>query len=247
MKRISSLLLALLLCLACSVMSFAENIYIVDDDDDFVPPQTTQPATEAPETTTKSSFGLVDPDALGSYFDDFADKIGGGIDSILSGFGQWQLGNTASQTTTQLQQIDNDNKLNIPSYNSGGASAAATQATTTAAAEEEATTAPSAQQDRNEVASVLIVNQAENGSAGISGSTLTLVVFISAVIILILVVIIVLVFMTRRTEFNSAVMNKSTIPSVERPDNLAGLMDDDTDSDGVDYGNIAYWDSSDFR
>lgn len=251
MKRITTLLFTLLLCVTLSIVSFAENIYIVDDEDDFVPPQTTQPVTETPETTTTAPSSLFDTDAIGSYLDDFAEKIGGGIDSVLSGFGQWQIGNAASQTTTQLQQIDDDRSLGIPSYAAANGSSAATAAkgepSTSAAATEEATTVASAQPYGNEVASVLIINQAENNSAGISGSTLTLVTFISAVIILILVVIIVLVVMTRRTEFNSAVMNKSTIPSVERPGNLAALMDDDIDGDDMDYGNIAYWDSSDFN
>lgn len=246
MKRIIALCSALLLCAAFAVTVFADNIYIVDDENDFVPPQTTTAPTTSVPTTTASSIGsIIDRDTIDAYLGGFADKIGNGIDSLLSGFEQWGGGTT---TTTQLQPVVGD-QHGVPSFGSTGGNTQPQQSVVTtdsSASSEEVTTSEEKKND-SEVASVLIVQQAGDQSAGISGSTLTLVMFIAAVIVLILVVAVVLVVMTRRTEFNSAVMNRSTLPSVNRPDNLASLMDDDIGNDGTDYGNIAYWDSSDFK
>jgi hypothetical protein len=47
--------------------------------------------------------------------------------------------------------------------------------------------------------------------------------------------------MTKRTEYNSQVKSRSTIPSVSQPDALAQFMDDGIRDDGMDYGNITYW------
>lgn len=251
MKRITALFVtAVLICLS-AVTAFADNIYIVDDENDFVPPTTTEPTTEKPRETTTSSIGSIfgNGDSLDSYFDGIADKLGNGIDSILSGFGQFANNGNSSQSTTQLQPYNNNQSFGTVNQrpNSSGSSNGTAVSTTQQSKTEENTTAPTDQNNyRNEVASVLVVNQMGDSDSGISGSTLTLVVFIAAVVLLVLVVAVVLVVMTRKTAFNSAVMNKSTIPSVSRPDNLAGLMDD-IDDDNNDYSDISYWDSSDFR
>lgn len=245
MKRTATLIAAALVCLLLTVTAFAENVYIVDDDDDFIPPRTTTaPQTQAETTTARQSlFGDSDfGDTLDSYIDSFAGKIGEGVDSIISGFGQYQnslntQGNAAETPTSQLPQVNSGSSGGSTYYSSSITTAPSSESTTAPAPE---TTAPAAQAD-TELASVLIINNTEGSSSGISGSTLTLIVFIAAVVILVLVVAIVLVIMTRRTEFNSAVMNKSTIPSVDRPGNLAQLMDDDIPDDGDDYSNIAYW------
>lgn len=243
MKRTASFISAVIVCLLLAVTAFAENVYIVDDEDDFIPPETTTVPQTQPETTTRQSLiGNSDfGDTIDSYIDSFAGKIGEGMDSIISGFGQYQnqannQGNAAEAPTSQLPSVNSGSSGGNTYYSSGITTSPAAENTTAPAPE---TTAPGTQAN-TELASVLIVNNAENSSSGISGSTLTLIVFIAAVVIVILVVAIVLVVMTRKTEFNSAVMNKSTIPSVERPGNLAQLMDDDIPDDG-DYSNIAYW------
>ena len=67
-------------------------------------------------------------------------------------------------------------------------------------------------------------------------------VFVAAIVIIIITGAIVLVIMTKRTEYNSQVKSRSTIPSVSQPDALAQFMDDGIRDDGKDYGNITYWD-----
>ena len=94
---------------------------------------------------------------------------------------------------------------------------------------------------QQELASVIIVNNGNSSDDGLSGITLTLIVFVAAIVLLILVAAIVLVIMTRRTEYNSAVLDKSTIPSVEKPRGMSSLMNDNIRDDGNDYGNITYW------
>jgi uncharacterized membrane protein len=68
-----------------------------------------------------------------------------------------------------------------------------------------------------------------------------LLVFVAAIVIIIITGAIVLVIMTKRTEYNSQVKSRSTIPSVSQPDALAQFMDDGIRDDGKDYGNITYW------
>lgn len=256
MKRIPTIVLTVLFCLLFSVMSFAENIYIIDDDDDFVPQTTTAPAATTAEQTTASSdsgFGSLigDGEALDGYLGDLSDKIGSGLDSVLSGLGdslnQWDgaqvvIGNGSGESTTVLPSASAGASSSKPSY-----SVSITAAATTAPQTTEPTTAAAAEnttRKETELASVLVVNQASDGSQGLSGGTLTLVVFIAALVILVLVAIIALVLMTRRTEYNSAVMNKSTIPSVDQPKTLSQFMNDDIGDDGFDYGNITYWDDN---
>lgn len=256
MKRAAAILSAVLLCLMFSVVAFADNIYYVEDgEDDFTPNQTTT-TTKPAETTTSGlpDFGsIIDGDAFGGYFDRFSDMLGDGLDSILSNFGdsfgqfgaQHNEGNAGNNS--QLPSINNMGPGSGSSGNaSPGVTASSQTASTTQQAESgqgqdaaEQTTA--AQVQNTELPSVLIVNNTEGPSSGVSGSTLTLVVFIAGIIILVLVAAIVLVIMTRRTEFNSAVMNKSTIPTAPQPTALAQFMDDDIADDGNDYSNITYW------
>ena len=92
----------------------------------------------------------------------------------------------------------------------------------------------------NEVHTIVIVENA-NGETALSGSALTLIVFIAAIVIIILAAAIVLVIMTKRTEYNSSVMDKSTIPTVAKPRAMTDLLNDNIADDGNDYGNIAYW------
>ena len=247
MKRIPTIVLTVLFCLLFAVTSFADNIYIVDDDDDFVP-QTTAPAEKPAETTTASrtDIGSIigDGSSLDGYLGGLSDKIGSGLDSVLSGLGdtlnQWGSYTPAGESTTSSLNAASAGSSSRPSY-----SVSITAAQTTAPSQAEATTAAENTTKREaELASVLIVNQASGDSQGLSGSTLTLIVFIAAIVILVLVAVIVLVLMTRRTEYNSAVMNKSTLPSVDQPKTLSQFMNDDIGDDGFDYGNITYWDDN---
>lgn len=240
MKRITAVILTLLFCILFSVMSFADDIYIVDDGEDAFVPDIQTTTTAPAETTTASSgqdslFG--DLGLIGDYFGDLSGMLGEGLDSLLQGFDQLSPNaNTAETTTksslpmldggerpTQSQQSDNMTVESEEPYNG------LQQNITEPAPKEE------------ELPSVLIVNGANEKDTGISGSTLTLLVFVAAVVILILVGAIVLVLMTRRTEYNSSVMDKSTLPSVEKPRAMSQFTNDNIDSDGNDYGNITYW------
>ena len=240
MKKVTAVILSLLLCVLFSVVSFADNIYIVDDEEEeFIPDtQTTTTTTTAPaETTTSGSlFGdLGDLGDIGDYFDGFAGILEGGFDSLFQGFDQLLPGQNTADTTqpslpsidggerpTQSQQADN---MTMPDEEShtGDQNAAETTA------------------KEEELPSVLIVNGTNEKDSGISGGTLTLLVFIAAIVILILVGAIVLVLMTRRTEYNSAVMDKSTMPGVEKPRAMPQFSNDNIVDDGNDYGNITYW------
>lgn len=245
MKRIPTIVLTVLFCLLFAVMSFAENIYIIDDDDDFVPQTTTAPSEKPAETTTApSGIGSIigNGEALDGYLGDLSDKIGSGLDSVLSGLGdtlnQWGSYNPMGESTTADLTSASGDSSSRPSYSVS----ITTAAETTAPSQPETTTVPADNTTKKEeVASVLVVNQASDNSQGLSGSTLTLIVFIAAIVLLVLVALIVLVLMTRRTEYNSAVMHKSTLPSVDQPKTLSQFMEDDIGDDGVDYGNIAYW------
>lgn len=248
MKRTTAILLAALFGLLFSITAFADNVYVVEDDDNYVPPTTAPATTQPAETTTSPLSGidsLIDRDAIDGYLGNFSDKIGSGIDSILSrvegGLDQWQAGNTADATT---QSSASNGSI---SYTRPASSHYSQSLTTVPAAENTAETTASALEEGTtsapvpEVASVLIVNQAQDNPSGVSGSMLTLIVFVAAVVILVLAAVIALILMTRRTEFNSAVMNKSTIPSAPQPRTLSEFLNDDIADDGKDYGNIAYW------
>lgn len=247
MKRASAFILALLFCLMGSFTVFADNIFIIEDgEDEFVantPTTTTRPA----ETTTAApNFeDILNGDTLGGYFDQFKDMFGDGIDSFINDLGSWEgfgENTTTPQTTTGLPNI------------SGGEYVPATQssAMTTYPSDEPANssgneeyTGDDDRPQQEELPSVLIINDSEDDSWGISGSTLTLIVFIAAIVILVLVVVIVLIIMTRRTEFDSAVKHRSTLPGVEQPDSLARFIEEDMpeDNNGEDnYSNITYWD-----
>lgn len=237
MKRITAVILTLLFCVLFSVVSFADNIYIVDDGEDvFVPDiQTTTTTTTAPAETTTSGSLFGDLGSFSDYFDGFSGLLSGGMDSLFEGFDQLMPGgNTATtqpslpvldsgERPTQSQQAD---KMTLPSEESH-----------TGQQQNVTETAPK----EEELPSVLVVNGANEKDTGISGSTLTLLVFIAAVVILILVGAIVLVLMTRRTEYNSTVMDKSTIPGIDKPRAMPQFTNDNIGNDGNDYGNIAYW------
>lgn len=244
MKRIASIIFAILFCLTVPVICCADDIYIVEDEEDeFIPQVTT---TKPAETTTaaKGESILGDTEGIGDYFDRLSGILGDGIDSIISGFenglGDFQFGenngDSAQNSGGQLQPINPGDSVTVkpaittsPDSQSSNGGQASSQETT------------AAQQDE-ELPSVLIVNQGTVSDDRVSGSTLTLLVFIAAIVIIILVGAIVLVIMTKRTEYNSSVRSRSTIPSVEQPSALAQFMDDDIKDDGKDYGNITYWD-----
>lgn len=264
MKRITAFILSLLFCLIFSITSFADDIYIVEDgEDEFVPNiQTTIPVTTTvPDETTTSlsdSVGSIIGDAgtIDGYFDRITGSIEGGIDKIISGIGDGidqifpndmgalndLVNNSGSPTTnaaptTSLPTVNADDKP-TQSQNAGEITTITPQQATEMTTEEQTT---SAQAQDVELPSVLIVNNGEDDSALLSGSTLTLLVFIAAIVILVLAVAVVLVLLTRRTEYASSVLNKSTIPSVEKPSALAQFFNDDIKDDRKDYGDIAYW------
>ena len=237
MKRITAVILALLLCMMFSVVSFADNIYIVDDEEEeFIPDTQTTTTTTAPaETTTQGSLlgDLGNLGSLGDYLNGFSGMFDGGMDSLFEGFDQLLPGQNAETTQSALAPID------------GGERPTQSQmAEDMTLPDEESYTG---QQDtvettkQEELPSVLIVNGTNDNDSGISGGTLTLLVFVAAIVILILVGAIVLVLMTRRTEYNSAVMDKSTIPGVDKPRAMSQLSNDNIGDDGNDYGNITYW------
>ncbi len=244
MKRITALIIAIMLCFAFSVTVLADNIYIVDDEEaEFVPE--IQVTTTQPETTTALQGDSLFGD-MGSFEDmlgGLKDTLGGGIDSLLGGlgdsFGDFDFNFGTEGTTaggsSQLPAIDNSDK---PTQSSQAQQLLENLPDTTTSVAE-STTQKSEQNE--ELPSVLIVNNGKDSDDGLSGSTLTLLVFVAAIVILILAAAIILVLMTRRTEYNSSVMDKSTIPSVEKPKAMSHLMNDNISDDGNDYGNITYW------
>lgn len=243
MKKATALFTALLFCLTFSLTVFADDIFIIEDgEDEFVPnvQTTTQPA----ETTTVTSQfdNIIDSDKFGDYFNSIKDTLGNGLSSIMDGFGSW---GTSEETTTSSGSSDLPN-INGGTYTPSNQSASMTTVpnkdnNVNSDNSESTTSAVNGNNYNEEVPSVLIVNNSENDSWGISGSTLTLLIFIAAIVILVLVVVIVLIVMTRRTEFDSAVKNRSTLPSVEQPNSLAQFFEDDIPDDGNDYSNITYW------
>lgn len=247
MKRIVSIIFAILFCLTLPVMCYAENIYIVEDEeDDFVPQiptTTTKPAETTTAGKTDSLFG--DTEGLDNILGDFSGMLGNGIDSILSGFENGFDFNFDFGNSDEPEQGNNLQPMKP------GESETVKPAVTTspdsqaqngqASAQTEGTTQPS--QANAELPSVLIVNQGNTSDDRISGSTLTLLVFVAAIVIIILAGAIVLVIMTKRTEYNSSVRSRSTIPGVEQPGALAQFLEDDIKDDGKDYGNINYWEN----
>lgn len=244
MKRTSAFILALLFCLTFSFTVFADDIFIIEDGEDAFVADAQTTTTQPAETTTAASGyeDLIDPDKLGSYFDSFKDMFGDGIDSIIDGFDSW--GNqgettTAVSSSTTLPRVDAGEYTPVTQYSSM-TTLPSGETTTSSGAEQN--TGDTVNKQEEELPSVLVVNDSGDDSWGISGSTLTLIVFIAAIVILVLVVIIVLILMTRRTEFDSAVKNRSTLPGVDKPDSLALFIEADDDSDdGDDYSNITYW------
>ncbi len=267
MKKSVSVMFAILLLIAFQVVSFADNVYIVDDgEDDFVPETTTLTPTTEPSVTTTG--GLLDAAANGEgvvdgILDRFSGVLDGDADSLLSrlqGIGGNNETTTASQNVTQ----NNLPQINVPQNGyvqsgSGSLSPAGTTSaqggvtaspTTTQNNAANQTEAPADNDDAGEeVASVLVVNSANKSNMKLDGSTLTLVVFIAAVIIIVLTAAIILIFMTRRTEFDSEVKRKSTIPNSPQPGILKEFADDADDflddDEKDDYSDISYWNSDD--
>lgn len=239
MKKITAFIFALLFCLMLSVVSFADNIYIVEDDEDeFIPvvPTTTAPAETTTAAGTDSLFG--DLGSIEDLLGNFSGMLGDGIDSIFSGLddlGQLNPNPGTPGTTNPSTELPTINKGERPTQSQFA------QELTTDNAEpvlqQEATTAAK----ENELPSVLVVNGADDDDGILSGSTLTLLVFVGAIVLLIIVGAIVLVMLTRRTEYNSSVMDKSTIPGVEKPRAMSQFTNDNIGEDGNDYGNITYW------
>jgi uncharacterized membrane protein len=249
MKRASAFILALLLSLAWSVTVFAEDIFIVEDgEDEFIvnTPTTTKPA----ETTTASSSSgledLIDGDTLSGYFDSFKDKFGDGFDSFMNDLGSWEgfgKNQNTAETTTSIPKVDGGSY--VPVTQSAALTTYPSSEPASAERSSDDDDAENDKSDEEELPSVLIVNGTDDDDSwGISGSALTLIVFIAAIVILILVVVVVLVIMTRKTEFDSSVKNKSTIPGVDKSDSLARFIegdDEDNSDDGNNYSNITYW------
>ena len=243
MKRITAFIISIMLCFAFCLTAFADNIYIVDDkEDEFVPE--IQVTTTVPETTTAASSGdslFGDMGSLEDLFGDFKDTVSGGIDSIIGEFGDtfgdfnFDFGTEA--TTSGDGQLPTVNSQDAPTQSNQAQQLVGSLPEATTKTPEETTAGTQMQQ---ELASVIIVNNGSDNDS-LSGSTLTLIVFIAAIVLLILVAAIVLVIMTKRTEYNSSVLDKSTIPSVEKPRGMAHLMNDNIRDDGNDYGNITYW------
>ena len=239
MRKITAIIIALLFCLMFSVVSFADNIYIVDDaEEDFVPsvPTTTSPA----ETTTKAGSDslLGDFGSIEDLFSDFSGMLGEGIDSIFSGLDdleQLAPDQGAPATTNPSTELPTINKGERPTQSQFA------QELTTDSEDSVFQQEPTAAANENELPSVLVVNGVDDDNDVLSGSTMTLLIFVAAIVLLIIVGAIVLVMLTRRTEYNSAVMDKSTIPGVEKPRAMSQFTDDNIGDDGNDYGNITYW------
>lgn len=244
MKRTTAFIISVLLCFAFSVISFADDIYIVDDGEEpFVPDvqvTTTAPATTETTTSSGGSSIIGDTGALEGYFNDLKDKLGNGVDSLFEGIGDFDFNLGTENTTTSSggqtpPSIDGGEK---PTQSTQSQQMIQDAATNTTKPSEEKTTVVQGQ--GNEVHTIVIVENA-NGETALSGSALTLIVFIAAIVIIILAAAIVLVIMTKRTEYNSSVMDKSTIPTVAKPRAMTDLLNDNIADDGNDYGNIAYW------
>lgn len=250
MKRISAFILAVLFCLTWSLTVFADDIFIIEDgEDEFIANPPTVTTTRPAETTTAAPKldDILNGESLGGYFEQFKDMFGEGIDSIVNDLGSWEGFGTATtvpETTTGLPSINGGEY--VPATQSSAMTTYPTDENTNQSGNEEYTGDDDRPQ-QEELPSVLIVNDSEDDSWGISGSTLTLIVFIAAIVILVLVVVVVLIIMTRRTEFDSAVKNRSTLPGVDQPDSLARFIEDDatelnSDNDNDNYSNITYWD-----
>lgn len=245
MKRTTALVLSLLIFVLCSFTVFAENIFIIEDgEDEFVAvPQTTTTTQPAETTTAGVNFeDILNGDSISGYLDSFKEMFGDGIDSFMNGLDSWgDFGKTTEpETTTGLSGIDGGQYVPVTQ-----ASAMTTHLTDKNTQTPDTEKATGEEVYHEELPSVLIVNQGNDDSWGISGSTLTLLVFIAAVVILILVIVIVLIIMTRKTDFDSAVKNRSALPDVDRPDSLAHFIESDDDKvqdDDDNYSNITYWD-----
>ena len=252
-RRACSLLLAVITALSlASIGVFARTgasasggVYIVENDDELenpnnnivrttAAPTTAAPATAAPAVTTA---GSETGDAIGRAFSAMEDGLNKLI-SGLSGETTTLAPATAPSPVTAAPAMDAGNlTANFtmpPAATSAPAATAPNTAFTVPAAEPTAGAAP--QGDGIVRYTVEGAVQKTEDSA-LSGSTLTIVVFVAAVLILILVIIRALVRMTRRNEFNSKVMNRSTLPNVEKPDNQ--IFPDD--GQNGDFSDIRGW------
>ena len=247
MKQLITIIFAILFCLTLPVVCYADNIYIVEDEEDDFVPQIPTTTTKPAETTTAGSAGSIfgDSEGLDNILSDFSGILGDGLDSILSGFEgigdfDFNFGDKNDDTPDEgLQPMDPGEAETVrPAVTTNPNSQ--TQNGQTDVKEENTT---KSSQQNEELPSVLIVNQGNISDDRISGSTLTLLVFVAAIVIIILAGAIVLVIMTKRTEYNSSVRSRSTIPGVEQPSALAQFLEDDVRDDGKDYGNINYWEN----
>ena len=264
MKRPNVLLLALAVLVSIAVSGgiarqnaqATGNVYIVDNDDDLFDPNnninrtTAAPVTAAPTAppATAAPTTSATEDALGRVYS----AIDSALDRLMSGLGG-ETTTAAPLPTTPIPSVTAAPATAgmAPTANTGNLRSDFTMPATTAppAAEAPATAAaptayagaPAAEPQNGGVIRYTVEGAApEREDSALSGSTLTLIVFIAAVLILILVIILVLVILTRRTEFNSSVMNRSTLPNVEKPDN--SFIEDGAGGD-TDLSDIRGWDS----
>lgn len=249
MKRTISLFLIILLCLSFTVISFGE--YVVEDNQNQYNGEDNQDSdsgdsgdsgapTTAVTTTSKSQ--------LDDYFSKITGALDSGLNSLLSGLKGNSQTTQSSTTTTTVVATTSSGLKDAQGYGSAtstvaSGATAASQAQTTNQAAVQTTTASVATTAEN--VTIAGVNSADNGNnSSLSGSALTIVVFVAAVAILLLAIVVVLVIITRKTSFNSEVMNKSTLPSVDKPKTPSAYSNDDIADDGKDYSDISYWDGS---
>lgn len=237
------------------------GVFIVENDDELDNPNnnivrttaastTAAPTTAAPMVTTAAS---ETGDAIGRVFN----ALDEGLNKLISGLGgetTTLAQGTAATAPTAVYTVPTTTALTpataAPAMNAGNLTANFTMPPATTAAPPvtapaipdgaypaaEPTAAAALQGDGIVRYTVEGATRQADDSA-LSGSTLTIVVFVAAVLILILVIILALVIMTRRNEFNSKVMNRSTLPNVEKPDNQIFPGD----GQSGDYSDIRGW------
>ena len=264
-RRRAALLLAVITALsfsaafACArVVASAGGVFIVENDDELDGPEmnpvrTTAPVTEAPTTAAPAATTRSDTqDAIGRVFNALDD----GLNRLISGLGGETTtlapASAAAGTTAPVYTAPATAPTPAtaaPAMNAGNLTANFTMPVPTTAAPA-GTTAPlvpygypaeptAAVQQGDGVLRYTIDGATQKADdSALSGSTLTIIVFVAAVLILILVIILALVIMTRRNEFNSKVMNRSTLPNVEKPDNQ---IFPDGGGQGGDLTDIRGW------
>lgn len=229
-----------------SLTAFSEDYEIYDDQEEYLydDPAPVEPTTK--KTMTTSPSGNFNISGGSDIFGKIGQTIEEGINKLMEGLnGETPTKSPNSQQPTPTAPQTNASVNTQSSYNPGSYNSNSSVNTNQNVGQANGTTPPVSQAQpvapttqsptTTEPGTLAVIS---NEKETLSGSTLTAIAFVGGIVILILVLALILVILTRRTEFDSKVKKRTTLPNAEDTRVPYDLTNDDIVDDGKDYANI---------